>query len=108
MSDILVDACLIGFVVLPYAALSVRFFRPQSLPWWALIPLVIVFGWFLTLCGAALGETPDSGAGKVFALFFGWAYAVAWFIPALAIYAIVQLARRLMAIRKPLRRSAPS
>jgi len=58
-------------------------------------------GWALALVAAMLRETPDTGAAKVFALFFGWAYALlVWFLPWLFIYGIIQVVRRRWAERK--------
>ncbi|MBM3883601.1 MAG: hypothetical protein FJ387_28495 [Verrucomicrobia bacterium] len=62
---------------------------------------VVGLGWALALVAAMLRETPDTGAAKVFALFFGWAYALlVWFLPWLFIYGIIQVVRRRWAERK--------
>ena len=41
----------------------------------------------------------NDGAKRVFALFFGWVYALLWFVPPLLIYAVIQLFRRWYANR---------
>ena len=51
------------------------------------------------LVGAMLREGPDTGAGHVFALLFGWAFALIWFAPWLLVYAVIQFFRRRHASR---------
>ncbi|MFM1767942.1 MAG: hypothetical protein RJA22_471 [Verrucomicrobiota bacterium] len=99
MHDVLTFACVAGFAVLPLVVLSLRAIRPKRMPWWLGCLLVVFLGWALILATAMLSETPESGAGKVFALFLGWAYAVAWFIPWLLVYGVIQLFRRRLARR---------
>ncbi len=78
----------------PLASLAFRFIRPRFMPWWAVMAVSILGGWALILVAAALSETPDRGAPKVFALFFGWAYSLVWLVPWLVVYGIVQLVFR--------------
>jgi hypothetical protein len=70
------------------------------MPWWAAFTVVVVLGWPLALVIAVLNETPDQGAPKVFALFFGWAFALAWFCQWLLVYGVIQLVRLLYTKRK--------
>ena len=86
--------CLGVFALLPAIVLGLRTFRPKRMPWWAAFAIVIGLGWVLVLVTAMLNETPDGGAPKVFALFFGWAYALVWFVPWLPVYGVIQLVRR--------------
>ncbi len=94
MQQMLTMICLAGFLLLPIIVLSFRAIRPKRMPWWAVFPIVIVLGWLLVLVTAMLNETPDGGAPKVFALFFGWAYALVWFVPWLLVYGVIQLVRK--------------
>ena len=99
MNNVLAFICLAGFTVLPLAVLGLRAARPTRMPWWAALLLVVGLGWALALVAAMLRETPERGAGKVVALFFGWAYALAWFTPWLLVYAVIQFFRRRHASR---------
>jgi hypothetical protein len=82
------------FLCLPFLVLLVRAARPRRMPWWATLAIPIIVGWVLVLGAAMAGETPEGGAAKVFALFFGWAYALAWFLPWLIVYGVIQLCCR--------------
>ena len=99
MDTVLNVVCVGGFLLLPLAVLGLRAVQPKRLPWWAAFLIVVTLGWPLVLGAAILNETPDHGAARVFALFFGWAYALAWFIPWLLVYGVLQLFRRLYAKR---------
>ena len=99
MNDVLTFVCVAGFAVLPLVVLGLRATRPKRMPWWLGCLLVVLLGWALILATAMLRETPESGAGKVFALFFGWAYALVWFTPWLLVYGVIQLFRRRHASR---------
>ena len=94
MNNVLFIICLAGLVVLPLAVLGLRAARPKLMPWWAVFLIIVGLGWALVVVGAMLRETPEGGAGHVFALFFGWAFVLIWFAPWLLIYGVVQLARR--------------
>lgn len=94
MHDFLTFACVAGFAVLPLVVLGLRAARPERMPWWPACLLSVLLGWALILATAMLSETPENGAGKVFALFFGWAYVVVWFVPWLLVYGVIQLFRR--------------
>jgi hypothetical protein len=97
MNQILSSLLFGAFLCLPLIVLLVRAARPRRMPWWAAFALVVLLGWGFVLAAAMAAETPDNGAPKVFALFFGWAYGLAWFAPWLLGYGIVQLIRRLYA-----------
>lgn len=94
MKDLLSAVCLVLLAVLPWVVLGVRFVRPRLMPWWAAFSTTVGLGWGLALAGAMLNESSTGGAGHVGALFFGWAIALAWFLPWLLVYAIVQWIRR--------------
>lgn len=100
MKNVLALICIAGFAVLPLAVMGLRAARPKRMPWWAVFSITFGLGWALALVGAMLREGPETGAGHVTALFFGWAYALIWFIPWLLIYGVVQFARRRYAGRK--------
>jgi hypothetical protein len=82
-------------LLLPVIVLWLRATRPERMPWWAAFAIALALGWLLVLLIAVLNETPDRGAPKVFAWFFGWAFALAWFLPCLLVYGSIQLVRRL-------------
>jgi hypothetical protein len=60
---------------------------------------MVLLGWILVFAMALLSETPERGAGKVFALYFGWAYAIVWFSPWVLAYGVMQFFRRRHASR---------
>lgn len=94
VNDALSIACLVGLALLPLVVLGLRVARPKLMAWWAVFSIVVGLGWALVLVGAMLNETKNGGAGHVFALFFGWAIALLWFVPWLLVYAVIQLFRR--------------
>ncbi|MEI6785900.1 MAG: hypothetical protein WCQ21_33865 [Verrucomicrobiota bacterium] len=120
MNKILYLGGLVGFLLLPFAVLLLRAFRPKVMPWWLAFLAVAALGWLLVngtvyfsfehlgdLMHSYGDKPPDDlverwandGAKRVFALFFGWVYALAWFVPPLLIYAVIQLFRRWYANR---------
>lgn len=99
MNDVLSLACLVGLPVLPLVVLGLRAARPKLMPWWGVFSIVVGLGWALVLVSAMLNETAKGGAGHVFALFFGWAFALIWFAPWLLVYGVIQLFRRRRASR---------
>ena len=107
MKNALSFTCIGAFLLLPVIVLWVRATRPKRMPWWAVFAVVVVLGWPLALAIAALNETPDQGASKVFALFFGWAFALAWFLQWLLVYGVIQLVRRLVAAKRKAHQVAP-
>lgn len=100
MEEVFALICLVGFAVLPLAVLGLRAARPKRMPWWAVFSITCGLGWALALVSAMLREGPETGAGHVFALFFGWAYALVWFAPWLLAYAVIQSLRRRLADRQ--------
>ena len=91
MNRIFIQTCLVAFLLLPFLVLALRAIRPKLMPWWAACTIVPLLGWNLALGAAVLCEDPGGGAGRAFALFFGWAYACIWSIPPLIIYGLIQL-----------------
>jgi len=112
MNNILSLVCLGGFLLLPFAVLLLRAFRRKFMPWWLAFLAVAALGWLLVngtvyfsfahLGGLihSYGDNPpadlvadwaDDGAKRVFALFFGWGYALVSFVPLLLIYRLIQL-----------------
>lgn len=94
MKDFLSLVCLVGFALLPVLVLGLRMAFPRRMPWWAVVLITVGGGWVLALVGAMLKEGPDTGAGHVGALFFGWALALLWFLPWWLVYGGVHLFRR--------------
>ena len=78
------------------------------MPWWAALLFVVGLGGALALVAAMLRETPETGAGKVVALFFGWAYALAWFAPWLLVYAAIQFSAAAMQVATPNKVTGPN
>ncbi len=93
MNNVLSLISLVRFAALPLAVLGLRAARPRQMPWWAVFSIVIGLGWMLVLVSAMVNETTEGGAGHVFALFFGWAFALVWLAPWLFAYALFQLVR---------------
>lgn len=109
--------CVIGFLLLPPVLLLARLRRPERAPWGLLAVLLLAGGWALVNGSVyfhyeALGDSlarqaspsqelldrwAADGAKRVFALFFGWLYALVYSIPFLGVYALV--ARRRRAVR---------
>jgi len=54
--------------------------------------IVPTFGWALAFGAAVTADraVDQSGAPEVFALMFGWVYAIAWFLPHLALYRAIR------------------
>lgn len=100
MKNVLALISITGFAVLPLAVLGLRAARPKYMPWWAVFLITLGLGWLLALVSAMLREGPETGAGHVMALFFGWAYALGWFAPWLVAYAAIQFLLRLRGSRQ--------
>jgi hypothetical protein len=94
MKEILSRICLIVFALLPVVVLGLRVAFPRRMPWWAVVLIAVAGGWAVALVSAMLNEGPESGAGHVGALFFGWAIAFLWFLPWWILYGVVQLVRQ--------------
>lgn len=124
MNNILSLVCLGGFLLLRFAVLLLRAFRRKFMPWWLAFLAVAALGWLL-INGAvyfsfahlgglihSYGDNPpadlvedwaNDGAKRVFALFFGWVYALVSFVPLLLIYGLIQLLGRCWrSLMKPL------
>ena len=93
MNKILEAVCFLMLLALPGVVLTVRWRRPRWMPWWAAVLMVVGVGWGLILASALLHESPESGAGHVGALFFGWALALIWFLPWWAGYGLLRWVR---------------
>jgi len=94
-------ACLVVFAGLPPALLAWRWQRPQSLPWHRLLAITAISSWLLSNAAVfcyfeylnEIVEAQDDplpelldrlitdGPKRVFALFFGWAYGLAYLVP---------------------------
>ena len=94
MKEILSRICLMVFALLPVLVLGLRVAFPRRMPWWAVVLIAVAGGWAVALVSAMLNEGPESGAGHVGALFFGWAIALLWFLPWWILYGVVHLVRR--------------
>ena len=102
------------FVALPPAVLVARYRHGQSIPWWTVVLIIAVGGWLLVnfanyfygeyVCepvrgvrnppDEALARCANDGARNVFALFFGWLYALLHSIPFFLVFALAAWARR--------------
>jgi hypothetical protein len=117
MFEYLSIASFLAFLTFPVALLAVRFLRPRWMPWWLLVPAVMVVGWIVVNAGvhfryqhlgdllratpnpsqALIDEATADGAPRIFALLLGWAYGPAYLLPWLIPYGLCQLLRRLIA-----------
>ena len=121
MNHILHLVSLWAFLALPIILLIVRATRPRLMRWWLLIMLLSVVGWLLVNSTVhfyyaylddllrpygdhapldLLERRAADGAKLVFALFFGWAYGLIYFIPWVLLYTIIQASHRYYVIRK--------
>ena len=102
------------FAILPPLVLYGRFRLGQSLPWWLVVVLIAVAGWFFVnlgnyfygqyACEAVVGVSnphPDAiarctndGARDVFTLLFGWLYALLYSVPFFLVFALATWLRR--------------
>lgn len=84
--------CTVAFLGMPAALLMLRWARPRWMPWWAVTLVTLTAGWALVFGAAVLVERPpeSSGAPEVFALMFGWLYAIVWLAPHLVLYGAVR------------------
>ena len=99
--------CALGFGLLPIVVLALRALRPRFMPWWAVFGVTVALGWSLAVASALVHEGPDTGAGHMGALFFGWALVLLWLMPWLIVYAVVQGLRGLFTRRTPVRPVPP-
>jgi hypothetical protein len=90
--------CTVAFLGLPAVLLMLRWARPRWMPWWAVGLVTLTAGWALVFGAAVTFERPpeSSGAPEVFALMFGWLYAVAWLLPHLALYGAIRGGLRIL------------
>ncbi len=98
-----------SFLLLPGLLLSIRYFHPCRMPWWAVAALLTVAGWVL-VNGTVyfgfkhLGEMIEShpnppeewmeqyvsdGAPRVFAAILGWLYGPIYSIPFFLFFGVV-------------------
>lgn len=103
--------------------LAIRAARPKRMPWWLLGVLAASLGWVLSnlavffyyehldvllaqyggINGAPqelVDRWQNDGAKRVFALFLGWLYGLAYLCPWLAIYSAYHVVRRAGARRE--------
>ena len=105
---------LVAFLILPLAALAARESGKLKLSLWVIFFIYLGVGWLLVYLAvqsylAGLDElvrnTPhpskevmdqwqNDGAMQVFALYFGWAYATAYYLTCLLIVKLVRALRR--------------
>ena len=116
MNHVLYVITIGGFFLLPLILLSWRTFRPKKMPWWLAFVLAAVLGWFLVNAAVyfyfeylndlvhAYGQNPspglierytNDGGKRVFALFFGWAYGIVYFVLCLLVYMAIQFGRKI-------------
>jgi len=69
------------------------------MPSWTASLVVATLGWLLWLGAALTADQENSGAPEVFAVFFGWAFALLWFAPWLLGFGVVNLVRNRYARR---------
>jgi hypothetical protein len=121
MNHTLYLVSLLAFLALPIILLIVRATRPRVMRWWLLIMLLSIVGWLLVnstvhfyyaylddLLRSYGDQAPLSllerraadGAKLVFALFFGWAYGLIYFIPWVLFYAVIQASRHYYETRR--------
>ena len=94
-----------AFLILPVAALVAREFGKLKLPLWLIFLIYVPAGWLLMTLGVewyfaaldkAVRSTPhpseellnkwqSDGAARVFAVYFGWAFAAIYFVLCLLI-----------------------
>lgn len=105
MNHVLYVLSFLAFLTLPIPLLAFRQLR--HIPWWVVFLSMAVLGWLFVNAGvrfyydylgdlvAAYGDKPPldlldrwsaDGAKLVFALFFGWLYALIYLLPWLVIY----------------------
>lgn len=102
------------FAALPPAVLIARYRRGRSIPWWAIVLTIAVGGWLLVNLGnyfygeytcepvrgvlnppeEALARCTNDGARDVFALLFGWLYALLYSLPFFLLFALAAWDRR--------------
>jgi hypothetical protein len=117
MSKLLSILCFWVSLTFPLALLTIRFLRPRWMPWWLLLPGVMVVGWIMVNVGlhfhydhlaAVLRATPNpsgelirkvtaDGAPRLLALLLGWAYGLIYLIPWLLVYGFCRLMKRICA-----------
>ena len=96
--------CTGGFLLLPGAVLTLRWTRPGWMPRWAMAVIVPTVGWALAFSATITADrsADQSGAPEVFALMFGWLYALLWFLPHLALYGAIRWGLRTFRPAPPL------
>lgn len=119
MNNVLSNACILAFFLLPVVVLCVRAQRPKLMPWWLALLVVALLGWLFSIGivefhFAALADqiraygehAPEdlrrqwaTDTGRPFVFMLGWIYGPIYFIPCVAIYTILQLVSRCYANR---------
>ena len=108
MNLLLSSACFFAFLLVPPVLLGLRAVRGRP-AWWLLLLLVAVLGWLSWFSAYAFyhqhvdqliaqgGELPEGwdsdGAAGVFALYMGWFVSLLYFLPWVALYAVIALFR---------------
>ena len=116
MNQILSNASLYSFLLFPPLLLFIRFFRPRSLPWWAIFLAIVGGGWLLVNAtvyfrfehladlvesdpnpsAQLLEDLSSDGAPRVFAMMFGWLYGIVYSVPFLVVFFVARMAQKLV------------
>jgi hypothetical protein len=107
MNEALAYLSLALLMVLPPAALVVRYRVGERIPWWFVVLLIAGVGWLLLNIGNycygqyvcqsvlaaskpadALARCTDDGARNAFALYFGWLFALLYAAPYVLIFSV--------------------
>lgn len=96
-------ACTMGFLLLPTILLTLRWIRAKWMPWWAVALITLTVGWALAFGAATTADRPaeQSGAPELFALMFGWLYALLWLLPHLTLYGAIRWVLRALRPKTP-------
>lgn len=96
--------CTAGFLLLPIVLLILRWIRAKWMPWWAVALITLTVGWGLAFGAAITADRPTekSGAPELFALMFGWLYALLWLLPHLALYGAIRWGLRILRPEPPI------
>jgi hypothetical protein len=109
MDNILSIFCLCIFLITPPLLLGLKLLGQKKIPWWLALLIISLVGWLSVNAAVYFGfeylaklltESPhnsvlaekaqDDGAAQVFALLFGWLYALIYSIPWLIIFVLVR------------------
>jgi hypothetical protein len=103
-----------GFFVVSPLILSIRFAKPEEVPWWLVLLIIAIGSWLLVnttvyfyyehlgvLIQSQVNPPQElvdrwaaDGAKRVFALFFGWLYGFIYSVPYFLVYLMAYFIRR--------------